>query len=175
MHTALIVIDFQNAVLLDPPARQAGLVLERIASLIAGARAANTPVVYVQHEEAGCEWEAGSDSWRFPPQIAPQPGDFVSAKSQCDAFFGTGLRAHLVRQGIEHVIICGYATEFCIDTNVRHAASSGLAVTVVADAHTTRDRAHVEAARIIEHHNATWRQFGGIRLLDADDVRFGAE
>ena len=175
MRTALVVIDFQNAVFLEPPAHQAGLVLERIRALIAAARAAAAPVIYVQHGEAGCEWEAGSESWRFPPAIAPQPGDFVSAKSRCDAFFGTGLRAHLAEQGIERVVICGYATEFCIDTNVRHAASSGLAVVVASDAHTTRNRPHLEAARIIEHHNETWRRFGGIELAGSAAVRFGAE
>ena len=175
MRTALVVIDFQNAVFLDPPARQAGAVMQRIAALISAARAAGTPVIYVQHEEAGREWEAGSESWRFPQPIAPQAGDFVSAKSQCDAFFGTGLRAHLAKQGIGRVVICGYATEFCIDTNVRHAASSGLAVVVAADAHTTRDRDHLDAARIIAHHNATWRRFGGIELVDSGDIRFGAE
>lgn len=174
MRTALIVIDFQNAVFIEPAAYQATQVMERIAALIAEARASGTPVIYVQHDEAGCEWEAGTDSWRFPQVIAPQPGDFVSAKSQCDAFFGTGLRAHLVEQGIQRVVICGYATEYCIDTNVRHAASSGLDVVVVQDAHTTRDRAHLDAPRIIAHHNATWRNFGGIQLLDSDAVRFGA-
>jgi nicotinamidase-related amidase len=175
MRTALIVIDFQNAVFIEPPAYQANHVLERIRDLIKAARATGTPVIYVQHEEAGCEWEAGSDGWRFPSAIAPQPGDFVSAKSQCDAFHGTGLQAHLREQGIERVVICGYATEFCVDTNVRHAASTGLAVVVAADAHTTRDRAHLDAPRIIEHHNATWRQFGGIRLLDSAAVRFDEE
>jgi nicotinamidase-related amidase len=175
MRTALIVIDFQNAVFQAPAAHQADVVMGRIGKLIAAARAASTPVIYVQHGEAGCEWETGSEGWHFPAQIAPQAGDFVSAKSQCDAFFGTGLRAHLVEKGIERVVICGYATEFCIDTNVRHAASSGLAVVVAADAQTTRDRPHLDAPRIIEHHNATWRQFGGIELVDSGDVRFGAE
>lgn len=172
MRTALIVIDFQNAVFLDPPAHQADLVLARIGSLIEAARASATPVIYVQHDEAGCEWEAGSESWHFPPAIAPRPGDFVSAKSQCDAFFGTPLRAHLAGQGIERVVICGYATEFCIDTNVRHAASSGLAVVVAADAHTTRSRAHLDASSIIAHHNATWDNFGGIVLLESDNIDF---
>ncbi|RZT06247.1 Nicotinamidase-related amidase [Duganella sp. CF402] len=175
MQTALIVIDFQNAVFIAPAAHQAQQVLARIAALIAAARAAGTPVIYVQHEEAGCEWERGTDSWQFPAAIAPQPGDFISTKSQCDAFFGTGLQAHLQQQGIQRVVICGYATEFCIDTNVRHAASSGLAVTVAADAHTTRDRAHLDAARIIEHHAATWRGFGGIQLIDSAAIHFGAE
>jgi nicotinamidase-related amidase len=175
MRTALIVIDFQNAVFIEPAAHQATQILTRIAALIAAARSAGTPVIYVQHDEPGCEWERGSDSWQFPAAIAPQPGDFVSAKSQCDAFFGTGLHDYLRQQGIQRVVICGYATEFCIDTNVRHAASSGLSVIVAADAHTTRDRAHLDAPRIIEHHAATWRSFGGIELIDSAAIDFNAE
>jgi len=175
MRTALIVIDFQNAVFIEPAAHQAQQVLTRIAALIAAARRAGTPVIYVQHEEAGCEWERGTDSWQFPAAIAPQPGDFVSAKSQCDAFFGTGLHEHLRQQGMQRLVICGYATEFCIDTNVRHAASSGLSVIVAADAHTTRDRAHLDAPRIIAHHAATWRSFGGIQLTDSAAIDFNAE
>ena len=173
-RSALLVIDFQNAVFQSPPAWKAEQVMERIRQLIASARASATPVIYVQHAEAGCEWEEGGEGWHFPAPIAPQAGDFVSAKSQCDAFFGTGLQAHLREQGIERVVICGFATEFCIDTNVRHAASSGLVVVVAADAHTTRDRTHLDAERIVAHHNATWRQFGGIDLVDSAALRFDA-
>ncbi|CAN7530698.1 cysteine hydrolase family protein [Pseudoduganella sp. LjRoot289] len=175
MRTALIVIDFQNAVFIEPPAYQAVLVLERIRGLIAAARASGAPVVYIQHEEPGSDWEAGRESWQFPPEIAPQAGDFISAKARSNAFFGTGLHDHLHGQGIGRVVVCGYATEFCIDTNVRHAAGAGLETVVATDAHTTRDRAHLAAPAIIEHHHATWRGFGGIRLCDSGAVRFGRE
>ncbi len=172
MKSALLVIDFQNAIFTDPPAYQAALVLERIRSLIGRARAAGLAIVYVQHEEAGSTWHKGSETWRFPEAIAPQPGDFVSPKSICDAFQGSALQAHLAEQGIGRVFMCGYATEFCIDTNVRRAASAKLDTVVISDAHTTRDRPHLAAPKIIEHHNWVWSEFGAIRLAPGDGVDF---
>ncbi|MNL42777.1 Isochorismatase family protein [compost metagenome] len=52
-------------------------------------------------------------------------------------------------------MVCGYATEFCVDTTVRRAAGLGMPVTLAADAHTTHDKPHASGARIRAHHNAT--------------------
>lgn len=176
MSRALIVIDFQNAVLSEPPAWQADTVLERIAGLIARARTAGVPVIYVQHDTAGSDWEAGTHGWQFPALIAPQPQDHVSAKNSCDAFRQTGLQQHLAQAGITTIYVCGYATEFCIDTSVRRAASLELATVVISDAHTTRDRPHLAAPAIVEHHNWVWRQLlnpgNPVTLLTADAVPF---
>lgn len=176
MRHALIVIDFQNAVLSEPPAWQADAMLERIAGLIARARAAGAPVIYVQHDTTGSSWEAGTHGWQFPALIAPQPHDHVSAKQSCDAFRQTGLLQHLEQTGIDTIYVCGYATEFCIDTSVRRAASLELATVVISDAHTTRDRPHLAAPSIVEHHNWVWSQLinpgNAISLCTADAVTF---
>lgn len=176
MSRALIVIDFQNAVLSEPPAWQADTMLERIAGLIIRARAASVPVIYVQHDTARSDWEAGTPGWQFPARIAPQPQDHVSAKNSCDAFRQTGLQQHLALAGIKTIYVCGYATEFCIDTSVRRAASLEVATVVILDAHTTRDRPHMAAPTIVEHHNWVWRQLinpgNPITLCTADAVPF---
>lgn len=172
MKSALLVIDFQNAIFTDPPAYQGMVVLDRIHSLINRARAAGLAIVYVQHDEPGTDWQKASDTWKFPDAIAPRLGDFVSPKNIPDAFEGTALQAHLTEQGIGRVYVCGYATEFCIDTNVRRAASGKLDTVVISDAHTTRDRPHLGAAKIIEHHNWVWSEFGAIRLMPSDAVDF---
>jgi nicotinamidase-related amidase len=174
--SALMIIDYQNAVFADPPAFNADMVLERIRALIANARTAGAPVVYVQHEEAGTPWEAASETWRFPDAIAPQAGDIVSPKHSCDAFRNTGLQALLAEHSIERIFVCGYATEFCIDTSVRRAASLELETVIVSDAHTTRHRPHLKAPQIIEHHNWVWREISNpgnpIRLCASDEVKF---
>jgi len=176
MKSALLVIDFQNAIFTEPPAYQVDAVLERIRQLIEKARESGTPVIYVQHEDAGTAWEAGCKTWEFPSAIAPQPEDYISIKTSCDAFRNTSLDRHLFDQGIQRIFICGYATEFCVDTNVRRAASLELETVVVADAHTTRDRAHLDAQKIIEHHNAVWKAFANpgnpIKLCSTRAVRF---
>lgn len=53
------------------------------------------------------------------------------------------------------LIICGYASEFCVDTTVRRAAALGFTVVIAADAHTTHDKSHASGKQIREHHNAT--------------------
>jgi nicotinamidase-related amidase len=75
-----------------------------------------------------------------------------------------------------HVVICGYASEFCVDTTVRRAAANGLTVTLADDAHTTHDKPHANAATIRAHHNATLsniRSFGPkISALRAEAIAF---
>lgn len=170
MTSALLIIDFQNAVFTEPPAYQADQVLPRISALIASARRAGLPVVYVQHDEVGTVWEKGRDTWLFPPAIAPMPGDLVRAKQHSSAFQETNFQAELAARGIDEVFVCGYASEFCIDSNVRQLAALGFATVVIADAHTTRHRPHLDAPAIIEHHNWVWRELGQIRVMAAAQV-----
>ena len=172
MQSALLIIDFQNAIFTPPAAWQAELVLERIQKLIARARQAGMPVVYVQHDEVDTVWEHGSQTWQFPVAIAPLPGDFVSPKQHSSAFQNSHFQANLAERGIHKIFVCGYATEFCLDSNIRQAASLNIETVVVADAHTTRNRPHMEAPKIIEHHNWIWSEIGQITLMNADDLPF---
>ena len=59
-------------------------------------------------------------------------------------------------RGVTELIITGCATDFCVDTTVRAAGSHGYEVTVAGDAHTTRDRPHLSAVAVIQHHNYVW-------------------
>ena len=65
------------------------------------------------------------------------------------------MAALLAGLGVEHLIVCGYATEFCVDTTIRQAAALGYAITLAADAHTTHDKPHASGELIRRHHNAT--------------------
>lgn len=155
-RTALIAIDVQRA-LFDPAPRpfEADEVLERVRRLALRARGAGVPVVWVQHERSGHALAHGSDGWSLVPAVQAGPGDHVVRKTTPDAFLRTGLAEWLAARGIDHLVVSGYASEFCIDTSVRRAAGLGLAVTLVADAHTTHDKPHAGAAAIRAHHNAT--------------------
>ena len=172
MSSALLIIDFQNAVFIDPPAYQAEQVLARISDLISRARKAGMAVVYVQHDEAGTVWEKGSESWQFPAAIAPQAGDYVSAKQHSSAFQQTGFEAGLAERGIDEIFVCGYASEFCLDSAIRQAAALGIKTNVIADAHTTRHRPHLDAPTISNHHNWVWSEMGQIRVMPAAQLPF---
>ncbi len=56
-----------------------------------------------------------------------------------------------------------YATEFCVDTTVRSAAVLGYHVWAPEDGHTTSDRPHLPAEKVIQHHNYIWSEFIGAR------------
>lgn len=102
--------------------------------------------------------------------------DLRIRKTTPDSFLCTGLQARLQAVAVDHLVICGYASEFCVDTTVRRAAALGYAVTLVADAHTTHDKPHATAAAIRAYENATLPEiprFGAcIQVLPGADVRF---
>lgn len=151
---ALLIIDVQQA-LFEPPPFEAADVIERINALAERFRARGLPVFLIQHQSAQGALQAGSPGWAFAPGLQTRPTDTVIAKTTPDAFLRTPLEPALREAGVSHVAVCGYASEFCVDTTVRRAAALGFAVSLVADAHTTHDKPHAGGAQIRAHENAT--------------------
>lgn len=150
-ETALLVIDMQGGNV--GAAYQREEIEARLAGLVADARTAGTPVVFIQHED---DWlRPGVPEWEFVAALTPADGDLVVRKRACDAFYGTPLRDELAARGVRHLIVTGVQTELCIDATCRRAASEGFDVTLVADGHTTEDSPTLPAAQIIAHHNRT--------------------
>ncbi|MGO1073524.1 isochorismatase family protein [Lysobacter sp. CA199] len=178
MTAALLVIDVQCGLFqTDPPPAEAAAVIERINALAARARAAGVAVVFVQHEAgAASPLSHGGDGWGLDPRLQVGDGDRFVRKTTPDSFLRTDLQAQLRELEADHVLIAGYASEFCVDTTVRSAAALGYPVTLIADGHTTHDKPHADAAQIRAHHNATLsnvRSFGPvIRAVDAAAVDF---
>jgi nicotinamidase-related amidase len=155
-QTAVLVIDVQHGLFDDAPRPyEADAVIERINALTARARAAGAPVAFIQHERAEGFLAAGSPSWELVAALHVEPGDHLIRKRTPDSFLGTDLQPWLVEQDVARVAVCGYATEFCVDTTTRRAAALGYDVVLAADAHTTHDKDHATAALIRAHHNAT--------------------
>ncbi len=157
---ALIVVDVQLG-LFDgvqpgvPAPHEASEVVQRINHISARARAAQVPVVWVQHEREAGFLQHGSPSWALHPALAVQASDYFIRKTTPDSFLRTGLEALLRQHGVGHVAICGYASEFCVDTTTRSAAALGFEVSLVANAHTTADKPHASGEQIRAHENAT--------------------
>lgn len=155
MNTALIVIDVQRALFeTSPPPFEAAQVLSRINALAERARSAGVPVIYVQHESPGSDPAHGAPGWDLDTRLATSAQDIRIRKKTPDSFLRTELAQVLADRGVTQLVVCGYATEFCVDT-VRRAAGLGLPVTLAADAHTTHDKPHADGAQIRAHHNAT--------------------
>jgi len=173
MTTALVVIDMQMGMLADtPPPYRAEEVVQRAADLLARARASGTPVFHVQHDGGpGDSLAKATPGFAHHPMVAPKPGEPVIEKQHVSAFQDTDFQAQLRKAGIDHLIIAGMQTEYCVDTACRAAVALGYKVSLVEDAHTTFDSKVLPAERIVAHHNATLRG-AFVELVTSDKVAF---
>jgi nicotinamidase-related amidase len=170
MDIALLVIDVQNGLFQEAePVYDGDGLLERISGLIKKARACDTPVIYVQHnEDEGLV--ANSPEWDIHPMIAPVRGDTIIQKRKPDSFHGTNLNTELVALGIRKVVLVGLQTDMCIDATSRRANELGYQVTVVKDCHSTFSQGNQSATQIIEHYNDLFRSFGD--NLESSNIEF---
>src|SRR4051812_3391011 len=154
--TAFVVVDLQIAMVDgEEKAHRAEQLLETVTSLLADARAANVPVIFIQHTHARYEaMMEGNPGWQIHPAISPLPGERIIQKRAADSFAGTPLRSELDALGITHFVLVGMQTELCIDTTARRAISLGYDVTLVADGHSTYDNEILTAEQIIAHTNS---------------------
>jgi nicotinamidase-related amidase len=154
VKAALLIIDIQvGLVRLMPPELQ-HQVLSNVKVLLNKARSSAIPVWFIQHDGSkGHPLEAGTPPWAIHPSIHPLSGESVIRKKASDSFFETELAEKLQKDGIGKLIIVGGMTEFCIDTTCRRAVTLAYDVTLVSDAHLTRDTPALTASQIIAHHN----------------------
>ncbi len=160
-NTALLIIDTQVGLI--ESAYKGKEVLDQINVLLAQARAAHTPVIYVQHDGSqGDGLEVGTPRWAIHPTIAPQVGELIVHKRASDSFYDTILKHELETRGIQHLVVVGGSTEMCVDTTIRRATVEGYNVTLVSDAHTTEDydEAVLTAAQRIAQLNHVVDGFG---------------
>jgi nicotinamidase-related amidase len=157
MNKALVVIDVQKGMFSMPEYQphEAEAVVDRIAGLIAKARAAGTPVYFVQHAEKDGFLAPGKPGFPFHDKLAPRDGDSVTVKDKSSAFHGTDFDAKLKKAGIDQLIVTGMQSEYCVDSAVRGAYERGYQVTLVSDAHSTFDTKVAKAKDIIAIQNDT--------------------
>jgi len=173
LKSALLIIDVQvGLVRLIPPELQ-NRVLSNITVLLSQARSSGIPVVFIQHDgPKGHPIEAETAAWAIHPSIPPLRGEPVIRKKASDSFFETRLAEELQTRKISHLIIAGGMTEYCIDTTCRRAVTLGYDVTLVADAHLTRDTPVLSSSQIIEHHNLLLDGFAaGIHSIKVTPTR----
>ena len=155
---AVVATDVQQAFFSGANASYRGAgVIDGINRLTAAARAAGAPVFIVRHDEEGDpEPGYGSEGWQLPAGLVRTGDDILTRKPVGDPFHETPLRAHLDRPGTGRLVICGYATGFCVDTGARRAALPGSRTTVVSGLHTTRQTSHLTPGQVVAHDNRVW-------------------
>lgn len=175
-NTAVLVIDVQNGLFkTDPPPMDAEAVLARINELNELARNARLPVLFIQHDSDPLV--PFTEGWQLHSQLKVEARERKIRKTTCDAFYRTTLEPELRSLGATTLLLMGYATEFCVDSTLRNAASRDFQVVVASDAHTTHDEPVLPAKLVREHYNWAWANTSsakGIKVCAARDLVFPA-
>jgi nicotinamidase-related amidase len=129
---------------------KAAPLLERTAALVAGARKAGLPVIYVvigfrpdypEVSPRNLSYGAITQSGRFTgtpgadiaPAVAPQAGDIVVVKHRVGAFAGTDLELILRARSIDTLLLAGVATSGIVLSTLRYAADADYRIVVIED------------------------------------------
>jgi nicotinamidase-related amidase len=155
-RSALLVMDLQNEVL-AMLGEQAASLVERTAAVIAAAREARLPVVYVvvgfrpgypEVSPHNASFAALAQSGRLvtttpgsdiAPALRPADGEVVVVKRRVGAFAGTDLEMVLRAKSVDTLILLGIATSGVVLSTVRHAADADYRIVVVEDCCADRD------------------------------------
>lgn len=136
---ALLLVDVQCAFMEGADAVPAHLALQAsIARLLARARQAEVPVIFLQNDGApGSPDAPHSAGWQL--YFAPVRGEHLLSKSEDDGFRETELHALLIALGVRRLALCGLLSDMCLAATARAALQRGFAVLLPHDAHATYD------------------------------------
>ncbi len=156
MKTAVLVIDVQQGLCEgEGKAHDCDGLFANINRVTAQARSVGAPVIFIQHESATGYLEHGTAAWQLATGLQVAATDIKVRKTTPDSFLRTTLDVVLKERGIDHLVVCGMHTEFCVDTTTRQALARGFPVTLVSDAHTSAGNSALTPQQVIAHHNAT--------------------
>jgi nicotinamidase-related amidase len=173
-NTALLVIDVQNGVV--GGAYDRDTVVANVGTVVDKARAAEVPVVWVQHSSDNLA--PGSEQWEIVPELSPDESEPLVPKRYPDSFEETQLESVLAGLGVGRLVVVGAQTDECVRSTLHGAVARGYDATLVSDAHTTEDLSPWGAPppqHVIAHTNLYWggheapgRTAGTIETKDVD-------
>src|ERR1700741_1815575 len=145
-HAALVVVDVQNdfvspkgsAAKRGEDVNAAMAMVPSLIRLIEEGRHVGLPIVYIRTTHS--EW-TDTPSWVYRTSqkgglstcregtwgaelyegISPSPSERVVIKHRYSAFINTDLNTVLKARGIQSVLVCGVATNVCVETTARDA------------------------------------------------------
>ena len=152
MKTALLVIDVQQAMIDEHPARMDEFMLN-LKLLIDTAHQSGTEVIYVRHDGGeGDVLAYGTSGWQLEKSLHPRAEERVFDKRFGSAFRQTGLSDYLAEREISRLVVCGMQTEYCIDTSVKVAFEFGYDVVIPAGGTTTYANPFLSGDKLIHYY-----------------------
>ncbi|MBU1049477.1 isochorismatase family protein [Candidatus Bipolaricaulota bacterium] len=170
---ALLVIDVQRIYMEpDPMVTSDGNdLIPKCRGLIARARAASVPVLFVRHVSENQPNDP--DLVGIHPDLSPADGEPVIQKRFGSAFFKTDLESILSELDVETLYVCGLATFGCVNATVMCALCKDYDVRVIANGHGCVGSDDTSASSRIEIFNDIWGK-AGATLIRAEDLDFNA-
>ena len=173
---ALIIIDMQKGSFTpETPRFDSNQVVNRINALIKYFRNIKSPIIFIQHNgSATKEYIPNTTEWELLDELEIKSSDIIIEKYANDAFYRTTLNDKLIELNVTELYITGCATDFCVESTIQSALVKDYNLIIVKNAHTTGDRPHIKAKKIVQHYNWIWENMtptkGNIILKDAEDI-----
>jgi len=153
---ALVLVDLQRDFWTEEVAATAPELPDRVAALLAYARAEGLTVVHVRarFRRDGSDWIAryrlrtsipcidgtpGVETLPFAAELAGEP---VVAKQSFDGFLGTDLDEVLAERGVRGLLVAGLVTSTCVLFTASTGTQRGYLVKVVSDCCSDREELH---------------------------------
>lgn len=143
MNTALLLLEIQNDYFPNGriPLENSLEATTKAQTVLHAFREKKQPVIHIQHISTQPDAASllpctkGAD---FYSTVQPVKGETIIKKHYPNSFKDTGLLNHLIKNQINHLVICGMMTHLTIDATVRAACDLGFSCTVLQDACTAR-------------------------------------
>ncbi len=177
IRKALLVIDMQKGSFTSSTPRfDTDGVVKRINELASIYRGLNYPVIYIQHDGTGSgEFEKNTWEWENLDGLIVEPDDILIDKYANDVFYKSKLQSKLVELNVNELLITGCATDFCVESTIQSALTKDFIITVVSNGHTTGDRPHLKAEKVIEHYNWVWQNMiptkGRVEVKSFEEIK----
>jgi len=176
-NKALLIIDMQKGSFTEETPRfDTNGVVSRINELTSLFRKLNLPVIFIQHDGTGSgEFEKNSKDWENLDELTIETKDILIDKYANDVFYKSELQNTLENLNVNELLITGCATDFCVEATIQSALTKEYNITVVADGHTTGNRPHLKANKIIEHYNWVWQNMiptqGKVEVKSTESIK----
>ena len=174
---ALLIIDMQKGSFTSKTPRfDTEGVVKRMNELSMLYRKSEFPVIFIQHDGTGTgEFEKNTSEQELLDSLNLESTDILIDKYANDVFYNSELQSKLTELNATELLITGCATDFCVEATVQSALTKDYDITVVSDGHTTGERPHLTAKKVIEHYNWVWQNMiptkGKIEVKSFDEIK----
>lgn len=143
MNTALLLLEIQNDYFQNGriPLDKSLDASAKSQTVLQAYRDKKHPIIHVQHISThpdAAYFLPCTKGAEFHASVMPLKGETIIKKHYPNSFKDTGLLNHLIKNQINHLVICGMMTHLTIDATVRAAYDLGFSCTVLHDACATR-------------------------------------